>query len=116
MKRVIFYSLLTLFFSCGIGKGGANLETHQLQIMLTDKAKPEAIKADYASLGLTELKPSSRSQPLYTTTVNLSESDLAKLIDALKADDRIVSVNKAGENSGNSSSTNTGFGTSRPKN
>jgi len=116
MKQAIFYALLMLFFSCGIGKGGANLETHQLQIMLTDNAKPDAITADYASLGLKELKPSSRSQPLYAATVNLSESDLEKLINALKADDRVVSVNEAGENSGNSSSTNTGFGTSRPKN
>jgi len=116
MKQVILYSLLMLFLSCGIGRGGSDIETHQLQIMLTDQAKPAAIIADYTSLGLTELKPSSRSQPLFTATVNLNDSDLEKLIDALKADARVVSVNKAGQNSGNSSSTNTGHGTSRPKN
>ncbi len=115
MKQVIFYSLLILLLSCGIGRGGSEIESHQLQIMLTDKARPAAITADYASLGLTELKPSSRSQPLFTATVNLSDSDLAKLIDALKADDRVVSVNEAQQNSGNSSSTNTSHGTSRPK-
>lgn len=116
MKQVIFYSLLLMFFSCGIGKGGVNSEAHQLQIMLTDKARPDAVVADYASLGLTALQPSSRSQPLYISTVNLNDSGLSKLIAALEADERVVSVEEIEQNSSNSSSTNDGFGTSRPKN
>jgi len=115
MRQVILYLLLMLFFSCGIGKGGTNLEKHQLVIKLTEQVKPKAIIADYTSLGLTDLKTASLSQPLYTTTVNLNKPDLTKLINALKADDRVVSVHEP-QNSDNSSSTNTGFGTSRPKN
>ncbi len=116
MKKAILHSLLILFFACGIGKGVNNPETHVLRIMLTEKAESAAIITDYTSYGLTELKIVSLSQPLYATTVNLNDTDLTRLLEALKADDRIVSADKTEQNPSNSNSTNDGFGTSRPKN
>ena len=112
MKYVLFTLVILFVLGCGVSKGSLTEKT-ELILTLKEKAKPDAIVADYAEIE--DLKPSSRSQPLFNTTVSLTASGLEKLLDKLEADQRVVSVKKAGENTGNTNSTNSGFGTSSPK-
>ena len=112
MKYILISLTLLFALGCGVSKGSLTEKT-TLLLTLTEKANPQAIVEDYAEI--TELKPNSRSQPIFTTTVELKASELEKLMGKLEGDTRVASVKKADGVSGNTNSTNSGFGTSSPK-
>ena len=83
--------------------------------MVDGNESPRELSKEYQSFGLTELKRSSKSQPLYTAVVELKAKKLSQLVEKLKNDNRIVSVKIIDQELTKSQSTNSSFGTSRPK-
>ena len=83
--------------------------------MVDGNISPKDLSKDYQPLGLTELKRSSKSQPLYTAIVELKARKLSQLIEKLEKDNRITSVKILENELSKTQSTNSSFGTSRPK-
>lgn len=117
MKPFLIVLSLFVFMQCSPPKKALSSTTHYLHVTLVKNVKPENIIEDFKGKGLTTLKESSRSQPLYLAEVQLSEADLNQLINELKKDERITNVivlDNAPNN--NTNSTNDGFGKSSPIN
>ena len=116
MKHFLWVIGVALLFSCNVGSG-LSTEVHNLHIMLNHQIKPEAIVKDYESRGLTYLKESSRTEPLYFSQVSLSKGKFNSLFIRLKQDDRIVSVVELDQlPEPGTNSTNSGFGKTKPIN
>ncbi|MGK0390143.1 MAG: hypothetical protein ACI94Y_002894 [Maribacter sp.] len=117
MKPFLIVLSLFVFIQCSPPQKALSTTAHFLHITLKGNVKPEKIVEDFKEKGLTTLKESSRSQPLYLAEVHLSEKDLNQLVSQLKKDERIQNVvilDKAPNN--NTNSTNDGFGKSSPIN
>lgn len=108
---------LVFLFACKAGKVPAENATHYLQLSLAAKVKPSSITTEYGSHGVNQLRPTSRSQPLFITSLECSSTELADLIKLMEADKRIMSVKEIEKKEAkNLNSTNSGFGKSKPKN
>lgn len=115
MRPILIILTLLAFTQCQPQKKVVSTTMNYLHITLGQNVKPEKVVEDFKEKGLTMLKASSRSQPLYLAEVQLSESDFNNLINELKKDERIKNVTILDNApSNNTNSTNDGFGKSSP--